>query len=79
MLPTCKEVSSAFARGEYASASFATKLRMRLHLAICWHCRRFRRQIGLIEQALRQVVFVAPGPAAETALQQAVLKRLGSV
>ncbi len=76
ILPSCKEVSGAFARGEYASASPVTKLRVRLHLALCWHCRKFRAQLALIEQALRTVVFPAPGPAADTALQGAVLKRL---
>lgn len=76
MLPTCKEVSTAFARGEYDAASFVTKLRVRLHLAICWHCRRFRSQIRLVEQALRVAVFAAPGEGAVTALQATTLKRL---
>ena len=76
MLPTCKEVSTAFARGEYAEASLGTKLRIQLHLVICWHCRRFRKQLTLIEQALRTVIFPAAGAAADAALQQAVIKRL---
>ena len=76
MLPTCKEVSTAFARGEYSGVSLGTKLRVQLHLALCWHCRRFRLQLALIDQTLRTLVFPASSPAADAALQQAVLKRL---
>jgi len=76
ILPDCKEVSAAFARGDVASASILSKLRMKLHLAVCWHCRRFKRQIELIEEALRNFAFPAPGPAAVAALEHAALKRM---
>ena len=76
MIPDCKEVSTAFARGEYASASIFTKLRLQLHLAICRHCRRFKRQMELIEQALKTYAFPTPGPAAVAALEHASLKRM---
>lgn len=76
ILPTCKEVSTAFARGEFSTYSPLRRARMRLHLLVCWHCRRFRRQMELIEKALKTVVFPLPDPARMDALKQAILGRL---
>lgn len=74
ILLSCKEVSSAAARGEFAGAPPLARLRVGLHLLICRHCRRFRRQLALLAQ------WAAAAPRADAArvraLEQAVLRRL---
>lgn len=69
-LPTCLEVSEAAARGEPLTP------RQRIHLALCAYCRRFRRQLALIEQALRISVFRTPDAAQVESLRRAILARL---
>jgi hypothetical protein len=76
ILPRCKEVSTAVASGEFASAPALARLRMRLHLLICAHCRKFKRQLELIGLALRQGLFAPPDAARTAALERAVLARL---
>ena len=73
---TCKQVSTAFARGDYDDAPPFTLLRVRFHLLICWHCRRFKRQLNLIALAMRTHVFPAADPARTAALEQVILARL---
>ncbi len=58
ILPSCKDVSGRAARGEPLGVGG------RHHLLICRWCRRFLRQLGLIEQALRGEVFPGPDAAA---------------
>ena len=70
LLPSCREVSEAAARGEGLS------LRLLAHLAVCKGCRRFRRQLRLIAAALRERVFPEPGAAQVEDLRRAVLARL---
>lgn len=50
---TCKEVSTLIARGELAEASFTRRLAVRVHLAMCRHCRAFQRQLQAISAAAR--------------------------
>lgn len=44
MLP-CKHVATLLSTGDLASASARTRLAVRLHLAMCRHCRAFKRQL----------------------------------
>lgn len=62
---TCREVvarSSALLEGELG---FRERLAVRLHLAMCKHCRRFLRQLTLLVESLRRRsgVHAAPVPA----------------
>jgi len=50
---TCKEVSTLVSTGDLQSASFAQRLGAGLHLAMCRHCRAFRRQLEAIGRAAR--------------------------
>jgi len=70
LLPSCREVSEAAARGEPLT------LLQRAHLAICAGCRRFRRQLALIERALRAGAFHEPDAAQVDDLRRAILARL---
>lgn len=52
---TCREVSSLVSKGDIESASIARRMAVWLHLAMCRHCRAFRRQMALIGRASRLV------------------------
>jgi len=75
-MPNCREVSTAYARGDYAGASLLVRLGAGLHLLLCRQCRRFQRQLGLIESALKSSVFPVPDEARVAALRGAALARL---
>jgi len=78
-LPTCREVSGSVARGEFATAPLAARLRMIVHLAICRHCRKFKRQIGLIQRAVRQGAQGVLDSAKVATLQTSIRAKLGSL
>ena len=48
---TCREVSTVIARGELATAPWTERLAVRVHLAMCRHCRAFRRQVEAMARA----------------------------
>jgi predicted anti-sigma-YlaC factor YlaD len=50
---TCKEVSTLVSTADLQTASFARRLGVGLHLAMCRHCRAFRRQVNAIRDAAR--------------------------
>ena len=50
---TCHDVSMLVSTGGLPDAPFMRKLGVRLHLAMCRHCRAFRRQIKAIARAAR--------------------------
>lgn len=75
-LLTCKQVSMGFARGDYDDAPALALLRVRFHLMICWHCRRFKRQLDLIALAMRTRIFPVPDATGTAALERTILARL---
>ena len=52
---TCKDVSTLVSMGEVLSAPVATRMGVWMHLAMCRHCRAFRRQMALIGRSARVV------------------------
>ena len=44
MMP-CKQVATLLSTGDLERSSVRTRLAVRLHLAMCRHCRAFKRQI----------------------------------
>jgi hypothetical protein len=50
---TCKEVSTLVSTGGLDDALWMRKLGAVLHLAMCRHCRAFRRQMDAIGRAIR--------------------------
>ena len=50
---TCHDVSTLVATGGLMEAPLMRRLSVRLHLAMCDHCRTFRRQIEVIARAAR--------------------------
>jgi predicted anti-sigma-YlaC factor YlaD len=55
---TCRQVSTLMSTGGLSDASLATRLAVRLHLAMCQHCRAFRRQVEAIARAARAAAAV---------------------
>ena len=49
---TCKEVSTLVASGSLESTSLTTRLRVRVHLLMCRHCRAFKRQLATLAAAV---------------------------
>jgi hypothetical protein len=72
---TCHDVSTLVATGGLMDASLMCRLSVRVHLAMCDHCRTFRRQIEVTARAAR-----AAGVAFERELAEEfearVVKRL---
>lgn len=62
---TCHDVSTLVSTGGLPGAPFMRRMEIRMHLAMCGHCRAFRRQIETIARAAR-----AAGLAFERELPQ---------
>ncbi len=52
---TCKEVSTLVSMGDVESAPMMRWMGVWLHLAMCRHCRAFRRQLVRVGRAARLV------------------------
>lgn len=52
---TCKEVSTLVSTGSLADAPLKVRLAARLHLAMCRHCRAFKRQVEMIARTARRL------------------------
>lgn len=48
---TCKAVSTLVSTGELARAPLRRRVAVWLHLAMCRHCRAFRRQLDMMARA----------------------------
>lgn len=48
----CKQATHLVLQAEDQPLSWADKLRLRMHMAICVACPRFARQVGLMRQAM---------------------------
>ena len=51
---SCKELAVLSSSGEWASAPWPRRLAGWLHLAMCRHCRSFRRQLAALGLAARR-------------------------
>ena len=51
---TCKDVATAIGQDQLRTGSWTTRLRLRTHLLMCRHCRRYAAQIRTIGEAARR-------------------------
>lgn len=51
---TCKDASHLVSHSQDRTLSFRERWGLRIHLWMCVNCRRFERQIGLMQRLLRQ-------------------------
>jgi len=52
---SCREVTRLCASEDARDASVWTRLGIRLHLAMCRHCRRYVRELARIGAAVREI------------------------
>ncbi len=63
-IPSCSDVARAVSDDSYNEASPSRRVMLRLHMAVCWFCRRYAAQIRWIDRAARETWGVpAPGDA----------------
>ena len=78
---TCREVSTLVSMGRLPDASLAVRLAVRLHLAMCRHCRAFKRQMERLTKAARELSTSLDGELAddfETKLLASLRRRRSS-
>ncbi|MEW6753512.1 MAG: hypothetical protein AB1505_21390 [Candidatus Latescibacterota bacterium] len=76
----CSEVVQLVASEEYAELGWRRRLLVKLHLAMCQHCRRYVRHIRLLGRIAREV-WALGKPEEEEAvrrIQRTVARHLGS-
>lgn len=76
ILTNCKELVERSTRGEFENASWLTKIFIRMHLVMCRHCRRYKRQMGLITQTVRSKAARAVDPSQLEDLKKKIIDRL---
>jgi hypothetical protein len=76
---TCRDVSTLVSTGQLGDASIRRRLGVWLHLSMCQHCRRFRRQVRLLDLRVRRIVVGferdAPADLADRVLRRVVLMK----
>ena len=74
---TCQEVSTLVSSGGRQASFLARRLGVGLHLAMCRHCRAFRRQVTAIGEAARALsaaYWTEPRAAFEADLVQRLVR-----
>jgi predicted anti-sigma-YlaC factor YlaD len=70
---SCTEAARLISESQDAPLSLTDRVGLRLHLAICQHCRRYQRQIHLMRQVFSQYSdHLAPTRLPEEARQQII-------
>jgi anti-sigma factor ChrR (cupin superfamily) len=72
---TCQEVSTLVSSGDLHGSPLATRLGVAVHLAMCRHCRAFRRQVHAIGAAAR-ALGAAFGVEPRSSFEADLLRRL---
>ncbi len=76
ILTNCKELAERSTRGEFESASILTRMIIRMHLAMCTHCVRYKKQLGQITQAVRKKAERSVEPVRLADLKKRIKDRL---
>jgi hypothetical protein len=72
---SCREVSTVVSTGQMPVLSLRTRLGIWLHLSMCQHCRRFWRQLRVLDRAVRAIV-VGFEREMPSGLEQRIAERL---
>lgn len=75
-IPSCSDVARSVADGSYEESPGTRRVMLRLHMAVCWVCRRYAAQIRWIDRAARSV-WGAPGPG-DAEFKRRLIARLKS-
>ena len=71
-LPSCRDVSVLYSRGELDRCSWIQRLLLRGHLVFCKLCRRYIRQLKVVDQSAR----LRWGKPADETKAKALAKRI---
>ena len=73
LMPTCREVQTLATEYREGALPFSQRLRIRLHLLLCWACRAFLRGLAALPGIARKAMGPEPVPgAAKDALAAAL-------
>ena len=73
--PTCHNFTDLTSEYLDGHVSALTKVRVRLHLSSCSHCRVYLKQIELVSSALRNLPKLYPPPSNRLILRQQFVAR----
>lgn len=71
---TCREVSELNGTGRIEDAGLLTRLKVRLHLLMCRHCREYARQLRIISEQAQNIF--DSGTGREDALARRIQRRI---
>ena len=72
----CEEARRFCDKEEYAEASFAERLRFRLHLWFCLACKQYKKQNKKLSNLLKKAALKTCTPAEKRAFQEQLKKEL---
>jgi len=75
-IPSCEDVARAVSDDSYNESPRSRRVMLRLHMAVCWFCRRYAAQIRWIDRAARET-WGAPAPG-DAEVKRRILARLKS-
>lgn len=76
IVPSCKDVAQSLARGDYYEGSWLRRLRLKLHVFVCYVCRRYKAQLEFVNRGMREAA-KPPTSAQAEALKARLRDRLG--
>ncbi len=59
---TCKEITRLLSESQDRKLKMAEQMRLKMHLAVCEGCSRYKQQLNFIRRACRIVVGGGNGP-----------------
>ena len=62
VIPSCEDLARAVSDGSYEEGASGRRVMLRLHMLVCWVCRRYIAQIRWIERASKAVLTVPAEP-----------------
>ena len=74
----CREVSRMISESMDRKLPLHHRIMIRIHLAMCKYCARFKRQIQLMQAACRRLEAAVEGPDAAAVLSPEARERIAS-
>lgn len=73
-IPSCADVARSVSDGSYEESALSRRVMLRLHMAVCYFCRRYAAQIRWLDRAAKQA-WGAPA-AGDAEIKRRLLARL---
>lgn len=75
---TCKEVATRLDADTAAGEPLRTRIELRLHLMMCRHCRRFRRQLSQLRTGIDAIRSMLDAEASARGLEERIANAVDS-